>query len=169
MYVHCYALSICQLPDCNLFTQHDLSYGRDTSSELWTPVLSITLIQSSCYVYLLQALFSFIPLQTNISFPTIYLILCVQQNRWDWQPHCKLGQSILVMLCAGSMLLLTPVVRPAKVSQQHLQKWFLSPTSRLNFGFLLRENLLLCSSYLPLGFSPTVWNLRYVKHHQWPI
>ena len=22
MYVHCYALSICQLPDCNLFTQH---------------------------------------------------------------------------------------------------------------------------------------------------
>src|SRR5215217_453957 len=24
MYVHCYALSICQLPDCNLFTQHAL-------------------------------------------------------------------------------------------------------------------------------------------------
>ena len=22
MYVHCYALSICQLPNCNLFTQH---------------------------------------------------------------------------------------------------------------------------------------------------
>jgi hypothetical protein len=27
-------------------------------------------------------------------------------NRWDWQPHCKLGQSTLVVLCAGSMLLL---------------------------------------------------------------
>ena len=93
----------------------------------------------------------FILLQTNISFHTIHLILCFQQNRWDWQPHYKLGQSILVVLCAGSTLLLTPVVRPAKVSQQHLQKWFLSPTGRLNLGFLLRENLLLCSSYLPLG------------------
>jgi hypothetical protein len=29
-----------------------------------------------------------------------------------------LGQSSLVVLCAGSTLLLTPVVRPAKVSQQ---------------------------------------------------
>ena len=34
-------------------------------------------------------------------------------NRWDWQPYCKLGQSTLVVLCAGSTLLLTPVVRPA--------------------------------------------------------
>jgi hypothetical protein len=30
------------------------------------------------------------------------------------QPHCKLGQSILVVLYAGSMLLLASVVRPAK-------------------------------------------------------
>ena len=35
-------------------------------------------------------------------------------NRWDWQPHWTLGQSILVLLCAGSTLLLTPVLRPAK-------------------------------------------------------
>jgi hypothetical protein len=34
------------------------------------------------------------------------------------QPHCKLGQSILVVLCAGSTLLLAPVVRPAKTSSQ---------------------------------------------------
>jgi hypothetical protein len=33
-----------------------------------------------------------------------------------------LGQSSLVMLCAGSILLLTPVVRPAKVSQQQLSE-----------------------------------------------
>jgi hypothetical protein len=39
-------------------------------------------------------------------------------NQWDWQSHCKLGQSILVVLCPGSMLLLAPVVRPAKTSSQ---------------------------------------------------
>jgi hypothetical protein len=26
MYVHCYALSICELPNCNLFAQHTISY-----------------------------------------------------------------------------------------------------------------------------------------------
>ena len=56
----------------------------------------------------------FILLQVNIYFHTIWLILCFQQNRWDGQPHWTLGQSILVVLCAGSTLLLTPVVRPAK-------------------------------------------------------
>jgi hypothetical protein len=48
-----------------------------------------------------------------------------------------LGQSSLVVLCVGSTLLLTPVVRPAKVSQQQplevisfsywwIKSWFLS-------------------------------------------
>jgi hypothetical protein len=40
-----------------------------------------------------------------------------------------------------------------KPVSNNLQKWCLSPTDRLNFGFILRENLLLCSSYLPLGVS----------------
>ncbi len=30
-------------------------------------------------------------LQTNIIFHTIRLILCFQQDRWDWQPHCTVG------------------------------------------------------------------------------
>jgi hypothetical protein len=46
-------------------------------------------------------------------------------------------------------------------ASNNLQKWFLSPTGRLNFGFILRENLLLCSSYLPLGVSQLVlWDIR---------
>lgn len=65
------------------------------------------------FCLLTASIILFISLQTNISFHTIRLILCFQQNQWDWQPHCKLGQSILVVLCAGSTLLLTPVVRPA--------------------------------------------------------
>ena len=68
-------LSICQLPSCNLFTQH-VSYlpWRDTTSELWTPVHSFTseyiIYCKHCSLYFLQA---------NIIFHTICLILCFQQ------------------------------------------------------------------------------------------
>ena len=67
MYVHCYALSICQLPNCNLFTQHAISYWRDTTSELWTPIHSFT----SAY-NLLQSLFSAV-LCKQTSFSTPYV------------------------------------------------------------------------------------------------
>ena len=50
-----------------------------------------------------------------------------------------------------------PIVR-----EQHLQKRLPSPTGRLNLGFLLRENLLPCSSYLPLG----VPNGSLLREHQ---
>jgi hypothetical protein len=89
-------------------------------------------------------------------------------NRWDWQPHHKLGQSSLVVLCAGSTLLLAPTPRTRlslvslpKSASNNLQKWILSPTGRLNLGFILRENLLLCASYLPLGVSQLVlWDIK---------
>jgi hypothetical protein len=89
-------------------------------------------------------------------------------NRWDWQPHRKLGQSSLVVLCAGSMLLLAPTPRARlslvllpKSASNNIQKWFLSPTGRLNLDFILRENLLLCSSYFPLRVSQLVlWDIR---------
>jgi hypothetical protein len=41
-----------------------------------------------------------------------------------------------------------PCQKPVSI---RLQKCFLFPTGRLNLGFILRKNLLLCSSYLPLG------------------
>src|SRR3954470_8634097 len=34
-----YKSSVCQLPICDLFTQHVISLWRDTTSELWTPVI----------------------------------------------------------------------------------------------------------------------------------
>ena len=77
---------------------------------------SFTLIQSStantCSVYFLQALFSLF--YCKHLFPHDTFNPLFSANRWDWQPHWMLGQSILVVLCAGSTLLLTPVVRPAK-------------------------------------------------------
>jgi hypothetical protein len=39
----------------------------------------------------------------------------------------------------------------AKLASINLRKLVLSPTGSINLGFILRENLLLCSSYLPLG------------------
>jgi hypothetical protein len=41
-----------------------------------------------------------------------------------------------------------PCQKPASIN---LQKWFLSPTGRLNLGFTIEENLPLFSSHLPLG------------------
>ena len=51
-------------------------------------------------------------------------------SRWDWQPHCYVGAKFL-----------SCVVRRC-LSKSY---WF------DNLGFLLRENLLLYSLYLPLG------------------
>jgi hypothetical protein len=39
------------------------------------------------------------------------------------------------------------VAKPASIN---LRKLVLSPTGSINIGFILREDLLLCSSYLPL-------------------
>jgi hypothetical protein len=39
----------------------------------------------------------------------------------------------------------------AKLASINLRKLVLSPTGSINLDFILREDLLLCSSYLPLG------------------
>jgi hypothetical protein len=39
----------------------------------------------------------------------------------------------------------------AKTTSINLRKLVLSPTGSINLGFILRGDLLLCSSYLPLG------------------
>jgi hypothetical protein len=71
----------CQLPNCNLFTQHVIYlYGE-------TPLVNCgprSILSHLCY-HLLQALFTFckhyfISPQANISIHTICLILCLQQT-----------------------------------------------------------------------------------------
>ena len=91
-------LSTCQLPSCNLFTQHvsHLSW-RDTTSELWTPVHSFTSEYKSTSIIILC-----IFLQVTIIFHTICLILCFQQAREIETMSVSFGQSSLVVLCAGS-------------------------------------------------------------------
>jgi hypothetical protein len=103
-----YIILLYQLPNCNLFTQHVLFIlWRDTTSELWTPVQ----FPLHCFtVLLLLALFTF--LYTLILLPLDMLNPLFIANRWDWQPHHKLGAKFLVVLCAGFTLLLgedTPI------------------------------------------------------------
>jgi hypothetical protein len=50
------------------------------------------------------------------------------------------------------------VAKPASIN---LWKLVLSPTGSINLGFIPREDLLLCSSYLPLGVPNWVHNTHY--------
>jgi hypothetical protein len=50
------------------------------------------------------------------------------------------------------------VIKPASIN---LWKLVLSPIGSINLGFILREDLLLCSSYLPLGIPNWVPNTHY--------
>lgn len=62
-----------QLPNCNLFTQHVLFIlWRDTTSELWTPVL----FPLYCY-HLFTLLVPFTFLHTTIAFHSIRSFLCL--------------------------------------------------------------------------------------------
>ena len=99
--MHCHALAICQLPSCNLFTQHAYYLlWRDTTSELWTPVHSFTLINPpftprstiTCSLFLFAFIFIL---------HTICLILCIQQARKIDNLPVSLGQNTLIVLCAG--------------------------------------------------------------------
>src|SRR6185369_2533549 len=96
MYMHCHALTIRQLPSCNLFTQHvSILLWRDTTSELWTPVHSFTSeIQPTAIIVLLVH-----SLQANIIFHTMRLILCFQQAGEIDTLTVSLGQSSLIVVC----------------------------------------------------------------------
>ena len=95
-------LSTCQLPSCNLFTQH-VSYlsCRDTTRELWTPVHYFTSEYKSTTIITFCSF-----LQVIIIFHTIRLMLCFQQASEIENLTVKLGQSFLVVLCAGRLLMI---------------------------------------------------------------
>jgi hypothetical protein len=98
-----------QLPNCNLFTRHVIIYLMgDTTSELWTPVQ----FPLHCYtVYFTHTVYFY--LHTIILLPLDTLNPLFTANRWDWQPHRKLGAKYLFVLCAGFTLLLgedTPTI-----------------------------------------------------------
>ena len=123
--MHCCALINLSIASCNLCTQHVIYLlWRDTTSELWTPVHSFT---SEYTIYCNHCSLHF--LQVTIIFHTIRLILCFQQASEIDNLTVTLGQSILVVLCAGSKSIgAVDTLRRVLISY-----WF------DNLGFLLRE------------------------------
>jgi hypothetical protein len=111
-------------------------------------------------VYHLLALFTF--LQTTIFYHSIRLILCLHQTgeidnlTVSWGKVlgcvvCRFHVAAGAKLCPkwGAIYKLSGAV--AKLASINLRKVVLSSTGSINLGFILREYLLLCSSYLRLG------------------
>ena len=90
--MYCF-LDVCQLPRCNLFTQHVIYLRRATSSELWIPVLVFTYnLQSFTALCLLSANFYFFP------FDTFNPLFSAKHDEID-NLITSWGQSSVVVLC----------------------------------------------------------------------
>src|SRR3954467_4552513 len=133
---------MCQLPSCNLFTQHYIFLWRDTSSELRTPVLLfIIAIQPvvSCFpVFLLQTIL--FPFDTiNPLFSARPVRLTTSLSSWG---------KVIWLCCAGLYFNLGAIL---------VSYWF------DNLGFILRE--ILAAVYITtflLGFP----KLTVLKHQR---
>jgi hypothetical protein len=110
-------------------------------------------------VYHLLALFTF---SHTIFYHSIRLILCLQQTGEIDNLTVSWGKVVGCVVCRfhvaagaklrpkrGAIYKLSGAV--AKLASINLRKLVLSPTGSINLGFILRKDLLLCSSYLPLG------------------
>ena len=144
MYVHGHALFICQLPNCNLFTQHAIYLMGETPLVNCGP-RSILLIEYNLLQYLFHCF-----LQTII-IHTIHLILCYSKPVRLTTSLLRWGK-VLWLCCAGSTLAPKSLVLRRTTSRRHQPSTcFLAPTGSINLGFILRENLPLYASHLPLG------------------
>jgi hypothetical protein len=60
---------------------------RDTTSKLWTRSILLYCYYCLSFTYFIYILANYYLLQLDTLNPLF------TANRWDWQPHCKLGQS----------------------------------------------------------------------------
>jgi hypothetical protein len=93
---------------------------------------------------------------------SIRLILCLQQTAEIDNLTVSWGKVLGCVVCRfhvadgaklgskrGAIYKLSGAV--AKLASINIRKLVLSPTGSINLGFILREDLLMCSSYLTLG------------------
>ena len=106
-------------------------------------------------------------MQTNIIFHSIRLTLCFQQAGEIDNLTVKLGQSNLIVLCRFHVGTGIPGVAPHYTPSPTPSKQPRFPTGSINLGFILRENLLLHSSYLPLGVPQRTCVFHVIKHFSW--
>jgi hypothetical protein len=64
---------------------------------------------------------------------------------------CRFHVAAGAKLCPGRGAIDKLSGAVAKLASINLRKLVLSPTGSINLGFILREDLMLCLSYLPLG------------------
>jgi hypothetical protein len=133
----------------------------DPSPISFTLLLPFTIL----LVYYILAYYYLLPLNTRNPLFTA--------NRWDLQPHRKLGQSswlccVQVLRCCWwkatcrQVVVWCPCPECRKASgHQPSEVWFFLLLVRLNLGFTTEGNLLLCSSFLPLGVPNWVPNTHY--------
>src|SRR4051812_30716362 len=145
---------MCQLPSCNLFTQHSIVLWRDTSSELLIPVLLFNLaIQStSCFpVFLLQTIL--FPFDTiNPLFSARPVRLTTSLSSWG---------RVIWLCCSGLH---------SNLGVIFVSYWF------DNLGFITEGNSCCClHHHLPLGapncaqasrISGAIVRDKYNQHHQ---
>ena len=145
MYVHGHALFICQLPNCNLFTQHVIYLIGETPLVNCGPRSILLHLKYNLLQYLFYCF-----LQTII-IHTIHLILCYSKPVRLTTSLFRWGK-VLWLCCAGSTLAPESLVLRRTTSRRHQPSTcFLAPPGSINLGFFLRENLPLYASHLPLG------------------
>jgi hypothetical protein len=126
-------------------------------------------------VYHLLVLFTF--LQATIFYHSIRLILCLQQTgeidnltiSWDKVLGCIVCMfhvAVGAKLRPGQGAIHTLSGAVVKLASINLRKLVLSPTGSINLGFILREDLLLCSSYLLLVFPTGRSSTRLLHQHR---
>jgi hypothetical protein len=98
---------LCQLPNYNFFTQHVIYlYGE-------TPLVNCGprfILLHTHYRLLSTRIIYFLANKYLLPHDTFNRLFTA--NQWDWQPRFKLGQSTLIVLCAGSTLLLAQKLHP---------------------------------------------------------
>src|SRR3954469_19754612 len=106
--------SVCQLPICDLFTQHVISLWRDTTSELWTPVLfSLLLNQPQPKLCLLSCNLLFCNLLfCNNSPSTRYFNPLCSAKPVSLTTSLNSWGKVICCLCAGFHVALTPEEAP---------------------------------------------------------
>ena len=139
-----YWIFICQLPACNLFTQH-VSYliGETPLVNCGPRSILLHRIQSTAIFVLLFF--------ANIIIHTIHLILCYSKPVRLTTSLFRWGK-VLWLCFAGSTLAPESLVLRRTTSRRHQPSTcFLTPTGSIKHWFLTEGNLPLCASHLPLG------------------
>ena len=163
--MHCHALTICQLPSCNLFTQHVIYLIGETPLVNCGPRSnSFALIKpqtANCSF--------FIRCNLILIFHTRRLILCFQQAGEIDNLTVKLGQSDLIVLCRFHVGTGVPGVAPHYIPAPTTFVASRFPTGSIKPWFLT-EGKLAAVLIIPSSWgSQLTCDFTRITNHQRPL